>query len=402
MQGIRVALATTIAVVLLAGRPQVLAANPASDALRARAIEEVYNLDDVPAMATWREATVADPRDAAAWRGLAGAIMAHIGMLRGTMTVDSYLGRVATRDVSLPPPPPELAREFNAAITTATSLARQRASARPKDPQAHYELGAALGLRASYIATVDGGMLAGFRAAREAFSEHERVLQLNASRADAGLAVGTYRYLVSALSMPMRMVAYVAGFGGGKDRGLKLVEGAAGYPGDNQADAEVALLLLYNREKRYDAALTLLTGMRARYPRNRLLWLETGSTLLRAERAAEAERMLDEGIALTTRDTRPRMLGEEALWYYRRGSARAVLGRRTEARADLERALASNGRKWVEGRVHFELARLDLQDTNRPQARAHLETAVRLGDSDRDEGNAEKARALLREPALSR
>lgn len=402
MQGIRATLSATIGVVLLAGLPQPLAANPASATLRAKAIQEVYNLDDMRAMATWREATTADPQDAAAWRGLAGAIMAHIGMLRGTMTVDSYLGRVATRDVALPPPPPELAREFNAAITTATSLARQRAAAHPKDAQAHYELGAALGLRASYIATVDGGMLAGFRAAREAFGEHERVLELSASRADAGLVVGTYRYLVSALSMPMRMVAYVAGFGGGKEKGLSLVEGAAAYPGDNQADAEVALLLLYNREKRYDAALTLLTGMRTRYPRNRLLWLETGSTLLRAERPAEAERMLDEGIALTTRDVRPHMLGEDALWYYRRGSARAALGRRADARADLERALASNGRKWVQGRVHFELARLDLLDANRPRARAHLETAARLGDSDRDEGSAEKARALLREPAFSR
>lgn len=402
MSGFRVALAATFACVLLTGRPLPLAANPASDALRARAIQEVYNLDDVRSMATWREATLADPQDAAAWRGLAGAIMAHIGMLRGTMTVDSYLGRVATRDVSLPPPPPELAREFSSAITTATALARQRVAARPKDAQAHYELGAALGLRASYIATVDGGMLAGFRAAREAFGEHERVFELNSTRGDAGLVVGTYRYLVSALSMPMRMVAYVAGFGGGKDKGLNLVERAAAYPGDNQADAEVALLLLYNRERRYDAALTLLSGMRSRYPRNRLLWLEAGSTLLRADRPAEAERMLDEGLAMAESDTRSHMLGEDALWYYRRGSARAALDRHADARADLDRALSAHGRKWVEGRVHFELARLDLLEANRPQARAHLETAARLGDSDRDEGNAEKARALMRERTLSR
>lgn len=378
------------------------AGNPASDELRVKAMQEIYDLDDLQSIATWREATVADPRDAAAWRGLAGAIMAHIGMLRGTMTVDSYLGRVATKDVSLPPPPADLAREFNAAITTATTLSRQRVAARPSDPQAHYELGAALGIRASYIATVDGGMLAGFRAAREAFSEHERVLQLNAARADAGLVVGTYRYLVSALSMPMRMVAYVAGFGGGKDKGLKLVESAAGYPGDNQSDAQVALLLLYNREQRYDDALRMLVGMRARYPRNRLLWLETGSTLLRAQRPLEAEQILDEGLAKAGLDARPRMLGEEALWYYRRGSARAALGHRAEARADLARALDARGRPWVQGRVHFELAQLDLLDSQRPQARQHLETAARLGDSDRDEASADKARALLRERSLSR
>ena len=62
-------------------------------------------------------------------------------------------------------------------------------------------------------------MLAGFRAARRAYDEHERVLDLDPSRKDAGLIVGTYRYLVSTLSLPMRMMAYVAGFGGGRERG---------------------------------------------------------------------------------------------------------------------------------------------------------------------------------------
>src|SRR4051812_2657371 len=257
-------------------------ANPASDALRARASSEVYSLDDEQALATWRQATVADPQDAAAWRGLAGAIIAHIAMLRGTMTVDSYLGRVASKDEALPPPPADLAKEFNAAVDRATALGRQYVAARPNDAQAHYELGSAVGIRASYVATVDGGMVAAFRAAREAFGEHEKVLSLNPARADAGLIVGTYRYLVAAMSMPMRWVAYMAGFGGGHDRGLRMVESAAAYGGDNQADARVALLLLYNRERRYNDALAQLETLRERYPRNRLFWLETGSTLLRA------------------------------------------------------------------------------------------------------------------------
>jgi hypothetical protein len=47
------------------------------------------------------------------------------------------------------------------------------------------------------------------------------VLSLDPSRKDAGLVVGTYRYVVSTLSLPVRMVAYVAGFGGGRDRGSR-------------------------------------------------------------------------------------------------------------------------------------------------------------------------------------
>ncbi len=377
-------------------------ANPASDALRTRASNELYNLDDARALASWREATAADPDDAAAWRGLAGAILAHIAMLRGTMTVDSYLGRVASKDVALPPPPPELAREFQSAIAKAIELGRQRATAHPNDAQAQYQFGAAVGIRASYLATIDGGIVAAFRAAREAYDAHEKVLTLDPARADAGLIVGTYRYLVSVLSMPMRWMAYMAGFGGGRDRGLHMVEAAAGYPGDNQSDARVALVLLYNREERYDAALEQLSRLRERYPRNRLFWLEAGSTLLRANRPADAERVLNEGFAMLARDNRERMFGEEALWYYRRGLARAALGRRAEARADFTASLGAHGRKWVDGRSHLELGRLALLDADTSGARQHLLAAAQLGDSDRDGASAARARELLRQGTLTR
>ena len=86
-------------------------------------------------------------------------------------------------------------------------------------------------MRASYIATVEGKALGAFRVAREAYEEHERVLALDPRRKDAGLIVGTYRYMVSALALPVRWVAYIAGFGGGKDLGLRMVEEAAAYPG---------------------------------------------------------------------------------------------------------------------------------------------------------------------------
>ncbi len=377
-------------------------ASPASDALRVRASNELYNLDDEAALSTWRQATTVDPSDAAAWRGLAGALLAHIAMLRGTMTVDSYLGRVTTDEVKTAPPPAELTREFDSAINRAITLARAQVSKRPRDPQARYELGAAVGLRASYLATIDGSLLGAFRSAREAFDEHERVLQFDAARGDAGLIVGTYRYLISTLSMPMRVLAYAVGFGGGKQRGLELIEKAAAFHGDNQSDARLVLVLLDNREGRYDAALEQLARLREQYPRNRLFWLETASTLQRANRAAEAERILNEGFAMLERDHRPRMLGEEALWFYRRGLARTELSRPDDAAADFERALAANGRKWVQGRVHLELGRIALQRGKQQDARAHLLTAATLGDSDRDGLSAARARELLKQTVATR
>ena len=301
---------------------------------------DLVNLEHDLAMATFREAVAADPTDAGAQRGLASSLWLSITFRRGNMTVDDYLGRPNKPNANpLPNPPADTVAGFKNAIDTATTLARARIALNPKDADAHYQLGAAVGLRASYTATVEGSVAGAFRAAREAYDEEEKVLVLQPQRKDAGLIVGTYRYIVAALALPLRMVAYVAGFGGGKEKGMQQIEEAAGYGGDNQTEARFALILLYNREKRYDEALHQLAILRDRYPRNRLVWLESGSTALRAGRAAEAERFLSDGLTRFGGDTRPRMFGEDAMWRYKRGATLAALSRSAEAEADLRKAL---------------------------------------------------------------
>ena len=370
-------------------------ANPASAALRAKASNAAYNLDHDVALATFKEAVAADPQDSGAYRGLATSLWLSITFRRGNMTVDDYLGRPNKPTASpLPPPPAETVAAFRDAIDKATTIARKGIETNARDPDAHYQLGAAVGLRASYTATVEGSVLSAFRSAREAYDEHEKVLSLAPQRGDAGLVVGTYRYIVATLSMPFRLVAYVAGFGGGRERGLSLVEGAAAYGGENQTDARFALTLLYNRERRYDDALKQLAVLRENYPRNRLVWLESGSTLLRAGRAADAARVLNEGIARFADDRRPRMFGEDALWHYKRGAAFAALGQ-AEAGAELKRAIAGEGRKWVHGRAHVELGKLALKAGNRTAAREEFRAAIPLCESDNDQAWADEARRLM-------
>ena len=383
-----------VAGVVMLGIARFVEANPESDALRTRASDQMYNLDRDLAIATYRQAIAADPQDAGAYRGLASGLWLSITFRRGNMTVDDYLGTVTRPNGQAPAPPAEIAAAFTDALDHALALARKRLDANPDDADAHYQLGAAVGLRASYTATVEGSALRAFRAAREAYDEHERVLALDPHRKDAGLIVGTYRYVVAALALPLRWMAYIAGFGGGKERGLSLVEEAATYPGDSQADARFALILMYNREKRYDDALKQLAFLRERYPRNRLVWLETGSTNLRAGRAADAERVLSEGIARLDADARQRMFGEDALWRYKRGAARVALGRDADARHDLERALSLDGRRWVHGRSHLELGKLAMKAGNRPVARSEFQAAISLCESDNDAAFADEARKL--------
>jgi tetratricopeptide (TPR) repeat protein len=274
--------------------------------------------------------------------------------------------------------------------------------ANPRDPNAHYETGATVGLQASYTASVEGKLFAAFRAAKRAFDAHERVIDLAPHRKDAGLIVGTYRYLVSTLSLPGRWVAYVVGFGGGRERGLRLIEDAAAYRSDSQTDAKFALVLIYNREKRYDDALRVLADLRRRYPRNRLLWLESGATALRAARLEESLRFLAEGFERLSRDTRPRIFGEEALWHYKLGEVKLARGDRAGAQASLQAAMDGPAREWVRARTHLALGKIAAMHGERDLASRRYADAVRLADSSRDTGTRDEARRLMRSLASSR
>ena len=363
--------------------------------LRAQALDAAYNLDYDRATALLKQAIAAAPADPAPYRTLASVIWQQILFQRGAVTVDHYLGSLSRARVDLRKPPPELDAAFRTHVARAIGLAQARVNGAPKDPQAHYDLGTALGLEASYMATVDGRMLAGFRAARRCYDAHERVLELDDRRNDAALAVGMYRYIVSTLSLPMRMMAYVAGFGGGKEQGLKLVQQAAAGGGEARIDALFALVLIHNREGNFAEALSVLDQLRTLYPRNRLVLLEAGATALRGGRAAEAETRLTEGLAILARETRTRFAGEEQLWRYKRGAARAALGR-ADAVEDLRFAAGPEALTWVAGRARVELGRVALKAGDRAAAAAEARQAETLCLNGNDPQCVEQAKDLQR------
>jgi tetratricopeptide (TPR) repeat protein len=371
-------------------------ANEHSRALTQRAFDAAYNLDHSDAIALLDKALAADPQDADAHRAAAVIAWLRIGFLRGSITVDDYLGSVSRPNINMVPPPAAEAQRFHTHIARALTLAEADLRARPKDPDAHFRVGSIVGVQASYGATVEGKVMASFRAARRAYDAHETVLELDPARKDAGLIVGTYRYVVSALSAPIRLMAYVAGFGGGRERGLAMIEEAARYAGPTQTDAKFALLLLYNREKRYDAALQVVNDLQKQYPRNRQLVYEAGATLIRAGRYQQADATLTDGIRRFDTDTRERMFGEEALWHYKRGLARARLGQADAARQDLQVTTSKEARDWVRGRAHTEIGRLALKSGNAEQARREYRLAIELAERGNDPVGKREAEGLLR------
>ncbi|MBI1873621.1 MAG: hypothetical protein HYS05_07005 [Acidobacteria bacterium] len=368
-------------------------------ALIDRGFDLAYNLDYGEAMSTLKQAVTSDPNDPAAYRALATAIWLHIVFLRGSVTVDDYLGSVSKTDVRMKPPPPELADAFHDNVDRALRLAEARVRQNPRDADSYYQEGTAVGLIASYAATIDGRILQGFRNARRAFDVQERVMALDTRRKDAGLIVGTYRYIVSTLSMPMRWMAYAAGFGGGRELGLAMIEAAASEPSDARTSAKFALVLIHNREKQYDRALQTIRELQDLYPRNRLLWLEGGATAIRARRYADAEASLGRGMGMLAADRRPRMFGELSIWKYKLGAARLGQGRTAEADRSLREALKETELKdWVRGRIHTELGKLADLARNRSEARTHYRAARQFAEQHNDPIGRKEAERWLQEP----
>ena len=290
-------------------------------------------------------------------------------MQRGALTVEDFLGRMTKPSVTVEAAPAADAQQFTKHASRALTLAEARVQAQPRDPDSHYQLGATVAVMTSYQAIVEGKALGAFRTAKRAYQSHEEVLRLDPARKDAGLVAGSYRYVVANLSMPMRMLAYVAGFGGGKERGLRLIEEAASYPSDAQPEAQFLLILLYNRELQYDKALQLIGRLQKTYPRNRFLWLNATGTALRAGRSADAERAIEDGLSRLAADRRPRAVGEEALWQYMRGAVRVARRQPAAAAASLQQAMAASPRSWVKGRIHLELGKLADLANDRSNAR---------------------------------
>jgi tetratricopeptide (TPR) repeat protein len=362
-----------------------------------RAYEAAFNLDHDEAIALARRAATADPDNARAQRAVASILWIGILFQRGAVTVDHFMGSLTKSMDSLPPVPPGVAQEFTRVLDRAIALAEARVAANDDDPDAQYDLGAAYAIQASYNASIEGSVTAAFGSARKAFNAQEKVLEIDPSRSAARVVVGTYRYVVSGLSLPSRWFAYIAGFGGGKERGIEMIESALHDP-HARMEALSALLLIYTREERHVDALRIARMMSEAYPRNRLFVLEQGAAAVRADKPGEAEQVLTAGIAALDRDPRRRAPGEVALWHYKRAMARIALNQPEPARQDLETARRHRPLEWIRGRIQLEFGKIADLSGDRAKAISAYQEAREIADRNQDPIGGDQARRFIRRP----
>jgi tetratricopeptide (TPR) repeat protein len=365
-----------------------------AEALRTQALSLGFNLDYDQALTTFERAIAADPSSSASHRLAAATAWTAMVFDQGAITAADYLG--STRDDAVGGRhESRFERPFREHLDRAIALATAGVRARPTDADAHYDLGAAFGLRAAYAGTVEHGVLPSLEPARRAYREQDRAHHLDPNRTDTGLILGLYEYVVTALPAPARLVARLMGYTANRAEGLRLVEQCAFRPGDAQPSALFVLVLLYNREARYDDALRVIERLRTEFPRNRLLWLEAGDTALRAHRPLSAKTSLDIGLTELAHDARPRAPGEIARWQLAHATALVELGEVEAARRELTSGLPSALRDRVRGRIYLQLGRCASLEDVRPRAREALRRAENLCRADGDDECAADARRLL-------
>lgn len=369
--------------------------DPKLEQMLEAAFAAAYNLDHADASRLARSAVALAPDDPRTQRALATVLWLELLFRQGALTLDYQLAGLAKSPHARAAAPAELDAEIKQTMARAAALADARLRRAPGSVEARYEYGAVNALQASYVASIEGSATSAFGAARRAYDAHEQVIESDPSHAPATVVVGSYRYLVSGMRLPGRLVAYLAGFGGGKERGIAMLEAARRDP-LARIEAAAALLLIYTREGRHGDALDAARELARRFPRNRLFALEVGAAALRAGRVAEADAALTRSIAAYAADPRPKMPGELALLQYKRGLARLRRNLIDEASADFRAALDAAPPGWIEGRVRLETGRIASIRGALPEAAAEFGRARQACTATEDRSCAAEASRRLR------
>ena len=247
----------------------------ALDPLEQKGIDFVYNLEFHQAFTVFEQLSHQSPSSPAGPYYLASTLWMEELTRRGGMAGETFQSsRYWTRTQEDSLSPERLAR-FEAYTTDATQRSIAQLESRPNDVEALYFLGATEGVKSAFESTIRRRYFAAYRAGRRARKWHNKLMELDASFADAYLVPGLYEYAMASLQRSVKFLAFLIGVRGSKDKGRQYIRKAA--DGDRTYwGARLSLVILDTREKRYSRALTYLRELESSFPRNPLFTFEKG------------------------------------------------------------------------------------------------------------------------------
>lgn len=232
-----------------------------------------YNLEYDDALAVFTADAARAPADPDIYNHIAQTILYREMYRSGLLSSDFFIG---TKFVHQPKMPLSEAddQQFRDALNHAIGLCEERLAAKPDDTGAIYSLGVSYGLRGNYLFIAKKEWVNALRDVSEARKLHRRVTELDPEFVDAKLTQGVNDYIVGSLPLRWKMLGFLGGFHGDKQRGINTLCEVAEQGRINRVDAMVLLAAVYLREKKPEKAIPVLTELTETFPRNSLVKVE--------------------------------------------------------------------------------------------------------------------------------
>ena len=245
-----------------------------ADPLVNQAYDHFYNLEFDEAIALFQRDLALHPDSAELHNHLAQSIVFREMYRDGALESELVSGNNSFLRRPRLNPTPENEKWFLDEVSAAVRLSQARLAANPNDAAALYAEGIAYGLRSDYYWVVRKAWRDSLKDATAARRLHNRVSELQPGNVDARLVQGLHDYIVGSLPLTFRMLGFLVGIRGDKEKGLRTVEDVMLRGADNRIDSQVMLCALYRRENQPRKAIPLVQDLIQHYPRNYLLRLE--------------------------------------------------------------------------------------------------------------------------------
>jgi tetratricopeptide (TPR) repeat protein len=260
-----------------------LAASLPAAALQAASLHEMmstqpgfthfYNLEYDEALAVFVAQAAQTPNDPDIYNHIAQTILYREMYRAGLLSSDFFMG---TKFVHQPKLPLSEAddKQFHDALNRSIGLCQEKLAAKPEDTAAMYSMGVSYGLRGNYLFIVKKQWVDALRDVSEARKLHRRVTELDPDFIDAKLTQGVNDYIVGSLPLRWKMLGFLGGFHGDKQRGIRTLCEVGEHGRMNRVDAMVLLAAVYLREKNPEKAIPVLKELTAEFPKNSLVKVE--------------------------------------------------------------------------------------------------------------------------------
>jgi tetratricopeptide (TPR) repeat protein len=234
---------------------------------------QFYNLEYDKALAVFTADAARTPSDPDIYNHIAQTILYREMYRAGMLSSDFFMGTKFVHQPKLVLSDAD-DQQLHDALNRAIGLCEERLAAKPDDTAALYAKGVSFGLRGNYLFIVKKEWVDALRDVSEARKLHRRVTEVDPDFIDAKLTQGVNDYIVGSLPLRWKLLGFLGGFHGDKQRGINTLCEVAESGRINRVDAMVLLAAVYLREKKPEKAIPVLTELTEEFPRNSLVKIE--------------------------------------------------------------------------------------------------------------------------------